>query len=100
MHQGLNLIEKFMSADDFSLISVLIILEGHENINDSSTVMWKVLNNIDPKRDIYLFENRIGIDVTCKTGDKNYAQIWPDEITMSKKIIKAVDQKWKKMFNE
>ncbi len=100
MHQGLNLIEKFMSADDFSLISVLIILEGHENINDSSTVMWKVLNNIDPKRDIYLFENRIGIDVTCKTGEKNYAQIWPDEITMSNQVIKAVDQKWKKMFNE
>ncbi len=100
MHQGLNLIEKFMSADDFSLITVLIILESHENINDSSTVMWKVLNNIDPKRDIYLFENRIGIDVTCKTGEKNYAQIWPDEITMSNQVIKAVDQKWKKMFNE
>ena len=100
MHQGLKLIEKFMSDDEFSLITVLIILEGHENINDSSTVMWKILNNIDPKRDICLFENRIGIDVTCKTGEKNYAQIWPDEITMSNQIIKAVDQKWKKMFNE
>ena len=100
INQGLSLIEKFMSDDNFSLITVLVILEGHENINDSSTVMWKILNNIDPKRDIHLFKNRIGIDVTCKTGEKNYAQIWPDEITMSSQVIKTVDQKWKKMFNE
>ena len=100
MNQGLNLIEKFMSDDNFSIITVLVILEGHENINDSSTVMWKILNNIDPKRDIHLFKNRMGIDVTCKTGEKNYAQIWPDEITMSNQVIKTVDQKWKKMFNE
>ena len=100
INQGLSLIEKFMSDDNFSLITVLVILEGHENINDSSTVMWKILNNIDPKRDIHLFKNRIGIDVTCKTGEKNYAQIWPDEITMSNQVIKTVDQKWKKMFNE
>jgi 4-hydroxy-3-polyprenylbenzoate decarboxylase len=100
INQGLSLIEKFMSDDNFSLITVLVILEGHENINDSSTVMWKILNNIDPKRDIHLFKNRMGIDVTCKTGEKNYAQIWPDEITMSSQVIKTVDQKWKKMFNE
>jgi 4-hydroxy-3-polyprenylbenzoate decarboxylase len=99
-NQGLSIIEKFMSDDNFSLITVLVILEGHENINDSSTVMWKILNNIDPKRDIHLFKNRMGIDVTCKTGEKNYAQIWPDEITMSSQVIKTVDQKWKKMFNE
>jgi len=100
INQGLSIIEKFMSDDNFSLITVLVILEGHENINDSSTVMWKILNNIDPKRDIHLFKNRMGIDVTCKTGEKNYAQIWPDEITMSSQVIKTVDQKWKKMFNE
>ena len=100
INQGLSLIEKFMSDDNFSIITVLVILEGHENINDSSTVMWKILNNIDPKRDIHLFKNRMGIDVTCKTGEKNYAQIWPDEITMSSQVIKTVDQKWKKMFNE
>jgi 4-hydroxy-3-polyprenylbenzoate decarboxylase len=100
INQGLSLIEKFMSDDNFSLITVLVILEGHENINDSSTVMWKILNNIDPKRDIHLFKNRMGIDVTCKTGEKNYAQIWPDEIRMSSQVIKTVDQKWKKMFNE
>ena len=100
INQGLSIIEKFMSDDNFSLITVLVILEGHENINDSSTVMWKILNNIDPKRDIHLFKNRMGIDVTCKTGEKNYAQIWPDEIRMSSQVIKTVDQKWKKMFNE
>ena len=100
INQGISIIEKFMSDDNFSLITVLVILEGHENINDSSTVMWKILNNIDPKRDIHLFKNRMGIDVTCKTGEKNYAQIWPDEITMSSQVIKTVDQKWKKMFNE
>jgi len=98
--QGLKLIEKFMNNPDCSAVSVLIVLEGHEDVNDLSTLMWKLLNNIDPKRDFHIFENRLGIDVTCKTGEEGYLQDWPAEIEMSDEIKQRVDKKWKHLFNE
>ena len=89
-----------MHDKKFSAITVFVVLESHENVNEASTVLWKILNNIDPKRDMYFFGNRLGIDVTCKTGENGYTQYWPDEIEMSNKVKKIVDQKWTKMFHE
>jgi 4-hydroxy-3-polyprenylbenzoate decarboxylase len=98
--QGPKVIDKFMSNNEFSSITILVVLESHENINDTSTVLWKILNNIDPKRDMYFFGNRVGIDVTCKTGEDGYTQHWPDEIEMSEKVKNIVNQKWMNMFHE
>ncbi|MDP7556803.1 MAG: menaquinone biosynthesis decarboxylase [Nitrospinaceae bacterium] len=97
-HQGRRVIENFMSDRECSSITVLIILEGHEDVNDISTVLWKLLNNIDPKRDIHYFENRLAIDVTRKTGEQGFLQDWPDEIKMSDEIKKKVNEKWKILF--
>ena len=98
--QGSKVIEKFMNDKEFSSVTVLIVLEGHENINDTSTMLWKIFNNIDPKRDMYFFGNRVGIDVTCKAGEDGYTQHWPNEIEMSEKVKNIVDQKWVNMFHE
>ena len=97
--QGCKVIEKFMNNKIFSAITVFVVLENHENVNDASTVLWKILNNIDPKRDMYFFGNRVGIDVSCKTGEPDFKQYWPDEIEMSNNIKQIVDQKWTKMFD-
>ena len=97
--QGCKVIKKFMNDKKFSAITVFVLLENHENVNDASTVLWKILNNIDPKRDMYFFGNRVGIDVTCKTGEPNFKQYWPDEIEMSNNIKTIVDQKWTKMLD-
>jgi 4-hydroxy-3-polyprenylbenzoate decarboxylase len=97
--QGSKIIEKFMDNKSFSAITIFIVLESHENVNDASTILWKILNNLDPKRDMYFFGKRVGIDVTCKTGEPDYTQYWPDEIEMSNNIKQIVDQKWTKMFD-
>ncbi len=97
---GHKVINKFMSEEEFSSITLLVVLESHENVNDTSTVLWKILNNIDPKRDIYCFGNRLGIDVTCKAGEDGYTQTWPEEIVMSNDIKRIVDQKWTSIFHE
>lgn len=49
---------------------------------------------------MYFFGSRVGIDVTCKTGENNYTQYWPDEIEMSEKVKQDVDQNWMNMFHE
>ena len=63
-------------------------------------VMWKVFNNLDPKRDFHFKGNRLGVDATKKYKEEGYQQIWPEEIEMSEEIKTRVDSKWNSMFGK
>jgi 4-hydroxy-3-polyprenylbenzoate decarboxylase len=97
--QGSEFIQKFFEDDALKSIGVLLVLEAHVDLDNTSQVLWKLLNNLDPKRDIQIAGQHIGIDVTRKLEEEGYQQNWPDEIVMSDDIIQKVDQKWHQLFN-
>ena len=97
-HQGEQFIQSFFENPDFSAIEVVIVLEGHVDIEDISTVMWKFFNNLDPKRDFHFSSGRLGIDVTQKFPEEGYQQNWPEEIVMTPEVKSRVDQKWNDLF--
>ena len=97
--QGAEFIRKFFEDHTWQSVGVLLVLEAHVDLENTSRVLWKLFNNLDPKRDIEIAGQRIGIDVTRKLPEEGYQQDWPDEITMSEEIIEKVDQKWKQLFN-
>ena len=99
-HQGKQFIQSFLDHPAFSAIEIIIVLEGHVNIADTSTMMWKFFNNLDPKRDFYFNAGRLGIDVTQKFHEEGYQQNWPDEIEMTAEIKTQVDNKWNNLFKE
>lgn len=77
----------------------LVILDEWIDVSDLSTVAWKIFNNIDPKRDIVI-RTRIdgsifvGIDATKKGPEDGLSRPWPDDIEMSREIVKMVDERW------
>lgn len=97
--QGIEFIRNFFKDDTLQSVGVLLVLEAHVNLENNSQVLWKLFNNLDPKRDIQIAGQRIGIDVTRKMAEEGYQQNWPEEIIMSDDIVKKVDQKWKQLFN-
>lgn len=97
--QGTEFIENFLRDDTFQSVGVLLVLEAHVDLENNSQVLWKLFNNLDPKRDIQIVDQRIGIDVTRKLKEEGYQQDWPDEIVMSEEIVKKVDQKWHHLLN-
>ncbi len=99
-HQGKQFIQSFLDHPAFSAIEIIIVLEGHVNIADTSTMMWKFFNNLDPKRDFYFNAGRLGIDVTQKFHEEGYQQNWPDEIKMTAEIKTQVHNKWNDLFKE
>ena len=99
-HQGKQFIQSFLDHAEFSAIEIIIVLEGHVDIENISTVMWKFFNNLDPKRDFYFHAERLGIDVTQKFHEEGYQQNWPDEIEMTAEIKTQVDKKWHDLFNK
>jgi 4-hydroxy-3-polyprenylbenzoate decarboxylase len=84
---------------------VKLILYIDENINPSDlpVALWRFCNNLDPKRDSFLFEGRVGdklqacmgLDGTTKTEAlDDFHRDWPNIIVADEKTIAAVDAKW------
>ena len=97
-HQGLDFIKAFLEVLDWNSIGTLVVLESHVDLKNHSEVLWKLFNNLDPRRDIQISNQRVGIDVTRKMAEEGYQQNWPEEIAMSQDIRGRVDAKWDRMF--
>ena len=89
-----------VNKSNFLKANILIVLEGHVDIENDSMIMWKVFNNLDPKRDFYFNGDRLGVDATKKYKEEGYQQNWPEEIEMSEEIKTRVDSKWNSMFGK
>ncbi len=96
--QSAELIRNILEDDALQSVAVLVVLEAHVDLDNTSQVLWKLFNNLDPKRDIQIADQRIGIDVTRKLKEEGYQQNWPEEIVMPDDIIQKVDQKWPKLL--
>ena len=97
-NQGKQFIQSFFDHPKFSTVEIVIVLEGHVDLTNISIVMWKFFNNIDPKRDFYFRDERLGIDATQKFPEEGYQQNWPEEIEMTAEIKTKVDNKWDNLF--
>jgi 4-hydroxy-3-polyprenylbenzoate decarboxylase len=89
----------------------IIVFDADMDLNDSKAVVWKLLSNADPKRDVLFsegpldaldhsapyanFGGKMGIDATRKTREEGMGRDWPDEIEMSEDVVALVDKRWK-----
>ena len=89
--QGMDDIKECMKV---SLDKFIIAVDDDIDPNDLSTVMWKVFNNIDAKRDIIIIDNKIGIDATKKWKEEGLTRSWPNDIIMSEDIKQMVTKRW------
>jgi 4-hydroxy-3-polyprenylbenzoate decarboxylase len=91
----------------------IIVVDEDVNVQDIGDVTLKVLNHIDPERDIQFtlgpidsldhasrlpnYGSKMGIDATRKWPSEGFHRPWPDEIRMDEKTKAMVDRKWKEL---
>ena len=83
-------------------IKMILYVEHTINPNDLATSLWRFCNNLDPKRDSYLFKSNgfpytacMGLDGTRKTKElDNFQRDWPNIIVADQATIEKVDKKW------
>jgi len=94
----------------------VIVVDEDVNVQDIGEVTLKVLNHIDPERDIQFtlgpvdsldhaarlpnYGSKMGIDATRKWRTEGFTRPWPDEILMDAKTKALVDSKWKALAKE
>nr|WP_255575781.1 UbiD family decarboxylase domain-containing protein [Caproiciproducens faecalis] len=89
--KGRELVENYLwnHPDKF-----VIVVDEEVDSRDLSTVMWKVFNNIDAKRDIAVIDFKIGVDATKKWKQEGLTREWPDDIVMTGAMKRQVDKRW------
>ena len=94
----------------------IMVVDEDVNVQDLADVTLKVLNNIDPERDIQFtlgpvdsldhaarlanYGSKMGIDATRKWSTEGFGRPWPEEIVMDAKTRALVDGKWKALAKE
>src|ERR1035437_5851998 len=94
----------------------IVVVDEDVDVQDVADVTLKVLNHIDPERDIQFtmgpidsldhssrlpnYGSKMGIDATRKWASEGFGRPWPDEIVMNAKTKALVDSKWKALAKE
>lgn len=73
---------------------ILIFLDKKNDINNVYMSIWRITNNIDALRDIYLDGEQVCVDATAKGEIDGFTREWPDETVCDKEVIKKlIDRK-------
>jgi len=94
----------------------IVVVDEDVDVQNLADVTLKVLNHIDPERDIQFtlgpvdsldhssrlpnYGSKMGIDATRKWASEGFARPWPDEIVMDAKTKALVDGKWKALAKD
>ncbi len=90
-------------------IKLILYVEHTVDANDLGVALWRFCNNLDPRRDQFLFQTGsqefpgkltacMGLDGTIKTKEfDDFQRDWPNIIVADDKTIASVDEKWDRL---
>ncbi|OIP88781.1 MAG: menaquinone biosynthesis decarboxylase [Syntrophaceae bacterium CG2_30_49_12] len=70
--------------------SITVLYDADIDISDSSLLLWRGFNNVDPRRDIAIRGNQAVIDATRKGPEDGHPRPWPEDIVMTEEIRERV----------
>ncbi|MBL7008714.1 MAG: UbiD family decarboxylase, partial [Planctomycetes bacterium] len=89
---------------------VIVVVDEDCDIHDDAEVAWRVLNHIDPQRDLEFtlgpievldhasraacYGSKVGVDATRKWPEEGFSRDWPDEILMAPEVEARLDRRW------
>lgn len=94
---------------EMEAVKMVLYVEHTVDASDLGVALWRVCNNLDPKRDYTLVQRPslnnagknyscMGLDGTLKTKElDNFYRDWPNIIVSDDATIKSVDEKWDKL---
>ena len=72
---------------------VVFIDEKNNDVNNSYMSIWRVTNNIDALRDIFISGLMVGIDGTNKNLLDGFEREWPDDVDCTLSVIESLKSK-------
>ena len=92
---------------------IILVFDKEVDVQDLSQVLWRLGNNVDPKRDAVFaegpvdaldhaaplphFGSKMGIYATRKWPEEGFSRPWPEVINMDPEIRRKVDELWPRL---
>ncbi len=92
---------------------IIVVVDKNVNVQNVSEVLWRVGNNVDPRRDLVVVEGpldaldhaspqafyggKLGIDATKKGPEDGHHRDWPDALTMDPEVKARIKNLWPKL---
>ncbi len=100
-------------AGQMMFSKVIAVFDEDVDVQNTANVVWRMLANIDPKRDISfvdgpidqldhganqaLFGSKMCIDATRKWPEEGYTRAWPEVCAMSPAVERRIDDLWPRL---
>jgi 4-hydroxy-3-polyprenylbenzoate decarboxylase len=114
--QARKVMNSIWSLGQAMFTKCIVVVDEDVDVQNLADVTLKVLNHIDPERDIQFtlgpidsldhasrlanYGSKMGIDATRKWPTEGFTRPWPAEIVMDAKTKALVDAKWKALAKE
>lgn len=85
-----ELFEDLKSLYKYIKILVIIDASNQNDVENSYMLVWRVVNNMDSNRDIYIKENTICVDGTNKNTLDNFKRRWPDDVDCTPAVLQSL----------
>jgi len=72
---------------------VVFVDEAKNDLFNSYMLIWRVTNNIDAVRDIFISGLMIGVDGTNKTPLDGFSREWPDDVDCTASVVKSLKER-------
>ncbi|MCD8213887.1 MAG: menaquinone biosynthesis decarboxylase, partial [Campylobacter sp.] len=69
---------------------ILIFTDIKNDLDNLYMSVWRIVNNIDALRDVFVLEGRFCIDATSKEAWEEYERQWPDETMCSREVVNSL----------
>jgi 4-hydroxy-3-polyprenylbenzoate decarboxylase len=92
---------------------IIVIFDKEVDVQDLGQVLWRLGNNIDPRRDTVFVDgpvdaldhasplpqygSKMGFDATRKWPEEGFNREWPPDIEMDAAVVRKVDGLWAKL---
>jgi len=72
---------------------VVFVDEAANDIFNSYMLIWRVTNNMDALRDVFISELMVGIDGTNKSSIDGFTREWPDDVECTASVVEVLKEK-------
>ena len=72
---------------------VVFVDDAKNDVFNPYMLIWRVTNNMDALRDIFISGLMVGVDGTNKTMIDGFSRRWPDDVVCTPSVVEALKQK-------
>ena len=72
---------------------VVFVDEAKNDVTNPYMLIWRVTNNMDAQRDIFISGLMVGIDGTNKSSVDGFTREWPDDVECTPLVVQTLKNK-------